>query len=89
LRADNYALSEETKRLRDTEQAALTDRAYSESLRLLAKHRPALDRVAASLLDRETLGRDELLEVFSDVEREPRASDAVGVVRALPAQPNG
>src|SRR6266576_1978794 len=28
MRADNYALSEETKRLRDTEQARLTDSAY-------------------------------------------------------------
>ena len=29
MRADNYALSEETKRLRDTEQALLTDAAYA------------------------------------------------------------
>ena len=89
LRADNYALSEETKRLRDTEQAQLTDRAYAESLRLLAKHRPALDRVANALLEEETLGRDELLEVFADVERESRSADSVGVVRALGTQPNG
>src|SRR5881396_4281932 len=34
LRADNYALSEETKRTRDIEQARLTDDAYSEALRL-------------------------------------------------------
>jgi cell division protease FtsH len=85
LRADNYALSEETKRLRDTEQALLTDRAYSESLRLVQKHRPSLDRIAAALLERETLNREELLEVFVDVERESRQSDSVGVVRALPA----
>ena len=39
MRADNYALSEETKRLRDTEQACLTDAAYADALRLLAKHR--------------------------------------------------
>ena len=37
MRADNYALSEETKRLRDTEQARLTDAAYAEALRLLAQ----------------------------------------------------
>src|SRR3954465_11591549 len=55
LRADNYALSEETKRLRDTEQAALTDRAYADAQRLLAKHRGALDRVSAALLEKETL----------------------------------
>src|SRR5437667_3410306 len=43
LRADNYALSESTKRLRDQEQARLTDSAYSEAVRLLQKHRVPLD----------------------------------------------
>ena len=51
MRADNYALSEETKRMRDAEQARLTDHAYEEALRLLAKHRGALDRLAEALLD--------------------------------------
>ena len=60
LRADNYALSEETKRLRDSEQASLTDAAYEEALRLLQKHRAPLDRLAAALLERETLVRDEV-----------------------------
>jgi cell division protease FtsH len=87
LRADNYALSEETKRMRDHEQARLTDHAYEEALRILNKHRAALDRVAAALLDKETLSRDELLELFGEVELESRASENVGVVRALSAEP--
>jgi cell division protease FtsH len=58
LRADNYALSEETKRLRDTEQARLTDHAHAEAGRLLAMHRPSLDRVAMALLEKETLTRE-------------------------------
>ena len=89
MRADNYALSEETKRLRDTEQARLTDHAYLEAQRLLAKHRGALDRVAAALLDKETLAREELAELFAGVEPDSRSSDAVGVVRALGADPTG
>jgi cell division protease FtsH len=89
LRADNYALSEETKRLRDTEQSRLTDRAYADALRMLATHRAALDAVAAALLEKETLSRDELIDVFSSVEQESRASDSVGVVRALGADPSG
>src|SRR5205085_282374 len=72
MRADNYALSEETKRLRDTEQARLTDAAYEEARRLLAKHRAGLDRVAAALLDKETLARAELVELFAGVEPESR-----------------
>jgi cell division protease FtsH len=83
LRADDYGLSEETKRLRDSEQGRLTDHAYTEANRLLSKHRPALDRVAAALLERETLSRDELLEIFKGVEPDSRSADAVGVVRAL------
>jgi cell division protease FtsH len=86
MRADNYALSEETKRMRDTEQARLTDQAYSEALRLVTKHRALLDRVANALLEKETLSRDELLAIFGDVEPESRASEAVGVVRALNAE---
>jgi cell division protease FtsH len=84
MRADNYALSEETKRLRDQEQSRLTDLAYEEALRLLSKHRVALDRIARSLLDKETLSRDELLELFVDVEPESRAAETVGTIRALP-----
>src|SRR3954470_7401257 len=47
MRADNYALSEETKRLRDSEQGRLTDEAYHEAVRVLRKHRRSLDRLAA------------------------------------------
>ena len=83
MRADNYALSEATKRLRDDEQGRLTDGAYAESLRLLTKHRPPLDRIAAALLEKETLGRDEVLELFTGVEPESRASESVGVPRVV------
>ncbi len=84
MRADNYALSEETKRLRDKEQALLTDGAYEEAIRLLEKHRSALDRVAGALLDRETLNRDDLETLLADLEPESRSSDQVGTIRALP-----
>jgi cell division protease FtsH len=87
MRADNYSLSEETKRTRDQEQARLTDLAYSEALRVIEKHRPALDRVANALLEKETLSRQELLELFGDVEPESQASETVGVIRALNADP--
>jgi cell division protease FtsH len=85
MRADNYALSEETKRLRDSEQARLTDHAYEEAQRLLVKHRVSLDRLAAQLLERETLTRDELLTLFTGIEPESRAAETVGTVRALPS----
>src|SRR5437868_7649800 len=83
MRADNYALSEETKRVRDQEQAHLTDDAYDEAERLLNKHRPALDRIAHALLEKETLDRVELEQLLTDVDAESRASETVGTVRAL------
>ncbi len=85
MRADNYALSEETKRLRDSEQARLTDHAYEEAERLIQKHRSSLDRLAAALLEKETLVRDELHALLVDVGTESRAAETVGTVRVLPA----
>jgi cell division protease FtsH len=84
MRADNYALSEETKKLRDQEQARLTDEAYDAAQRMLYKHRSALDRIAHALLEKETLDRDELDALVADVEPESRSSETVGTVRAIP-----
>ena len=86
MRADNYSLSEETKRLRDQEQSRLTDQAFTEATRLILKHRALLDRVADALLEKETLSREELNGVFGNVERESRSAETVGVVRALNAE---
>jgi cell division protease FtsH len=86
MRADNYALSEETKRLRDQEQARLTDEAFNEAVRLLTKHRASLDRVSSALLQKETLSRDELLELLDGLEPESRASETVGTPRVVAAE---
>jgi cell division protease FtsH len=84
MRADNYALSEHTKRLRDEEQARLCDHAFSEALRLLSKHRRMLDKLAEALLEKETLMRNELEELLSGVASESDASETVGRVVQLP-----
>src|SRR5436853_949460 len=86
MRADNYALSEETKRVRDQEQGRLTDGAFGEAVRLLTKHRVSLDRVAAALLQKETLVRDEVLELLEDVPAESHASETVGMPRVVSAE---
>jgi hypothetical protein len=41
------------------------------------------------LLEKETLDRDELAALFTDIEPESRSSDSVGTVRALGADPTG
>ena len=85
MRADNYALSEETKRLRDQEQARLTDDAFQEALRLLQKHRASLDRVAKELLEKETLDKEELGALLAGVEPDSQNSETVGTVRIVAA----
>jgi cell division protease FtsH len=87
LRADNYGLSEETKRMRDNEQSLLTDGAYAEAVRLIEKHRASLDRLSQALLEKETLMREEVLLLLADVEPESRASETVGTPRAIIAVP--
>ena len=86
MRADNYALSEETKRMRDSEQARLTDHAYEEA-QSPAREAPRARSTASpsALLEKETLVREELLTLFSDVQPESRAAETVGTVRVLPA----
>src|SRR5437868_1759367 len=83
MRADNYALSEETKRVRDQQQAQLTDAAYEDAQRLLRKHRPALDRVADALLEKETLDREQLDALLADIEPDSHSSETVGTVRVV------
>ena len=83
LRADNYALSEETKRLRDDEQARLTDQAYAETVRLIAKHCGTLDRISADLLEKETLNRQELEALLANVQPSPTPPDRVCTPRRL------
>jgi cell division protease FtsH len=83
MRADNYALSEETKRMRDNEQARLTDHAFEEAQRLLTKHRRPLDRLAAALLEKETIDGAELKALLVEVGPESRAAETVGTIRVL------
>jgi ATP-dependent Zn protease len=56
-------------------------------VRLLRKHRAPLDRLAIALLEKETLVRDEVVEMLAEVEAESRASDSVGVPRVVASQP--
>jgi ATP-dependent Zn protease len=86
MRADNYALSEETKRMRDAEQQAITDSAYREALRLVEHHRGYLDRLARALLETETLGRVEIDALLEGLEPESNSSLDIGV-EALAARP--
>ena len=76
--------------MRDQEQARLTDDAYAVALRLIAKHRALLDRVAEALL-REGDARTarSCSTLFGDVAPESHASEVVGVPQAVADRPDG
>jgi cell division protease FtsH len=79
VRADNYALSEETKRVRDAEQRGITDAAYRDALRLVECHREYLDRLAHALLGTETLERPEIDRLLEGLVPESNSSLDIGV----------
>ena len=87
MRADNYALSEDTKRMRDAEQRGITDAAYRDALRLVEQHRPFLDRLAQALLATETLERAELDVLLEGLAPESNSSLDIGVEAVLAVRP--
>jgi len=87
MRADNYALSEDTKRIRDAEQRGITDAAYRDALRLVEQHRSFLDRLALALLATETLERAELDVLLEGLAPESNSSLDIGVEAVLAVRP--
>ena len=69
------ALSEQTMRRIDEAVAALVAAGFASATRLLTTHRELLERGAAMLLERETLGEDELRTLTAPLRAAPGASD--------------
>ena len=61
----NYAISDATRREADLAAMTLAREAYRRARALLAANRHCLDDLAATALERETLTREELDEVFA------------------------
>ena len=81
MRADNYALSEETKRVRDA-RAGAPHRRGVRGGRAPADEAPRAARPRRPGAAREGDARpDELDELLADVEPESRAAETVGTVR--------
>ncbi len=59
--------SDELASLIDTEVRKLITQAHDEARAILTAHRDVLDRLAKELMDRETLDRKEVGEVFASV----------------------
>ncbi len=65
LPTDNYALSDRTRRDVDLAAMTLAREAYRRARALLADNRECLDDLAANALERETLTREDLDEIFA------------------------
>lgn len=63
---DFELLSEETKKLIDSQVRELLDWAYEESMRLLKEHHDDLHEVAAALIEQETINVDQFLILIGE-----------------------
>jgi cell division protease FtsH len=70
-------VSEQTSKMVDTEVKRMIDEAYATALRLLHEHRTLLDRIAAALLERETIDREDLDLLARNLPLPPRSAPPV------------
>jgi cell division protease FtsH len=60
LPADDYSMSDNTRRMIDDEQQYLTDLAHRRATALVEGNRPLLEAIASTLLENEVLERDDI-----------------------------
>jgi cell division protease FtsH len=60
LPADDYSMSDATRRMIDEEQQYITDLAHRRAMKLLAENRTLLEGFAYTLLDKEVLEREDI-----------------------------
>jgi cell division protease FtsH len=63
--------SEEIAGQIDEEVRRLIETAHDEAWDILVEHRDVLDNLVLRLLDKETVGKDELAEIFASVDKRP------------------
>ncbi len=70
--------SEQIAAVVDTEVRALVENAHHEAWEVLVEYRDVLDDLVLKLLDKETLTRDELAEIFKPVTKKPQREHPTG-----------
>ena len=71
--AEDYSLSDNTRRMIDDEQQHIADAAYRRALEIIGEHRPLLDELARTLLENEVLARADIERIVGAPERsQPR-----------------
>ena len=82
LPADDYSMSDHTRRNVDEEMQYLTDLAHRRALKLVAENRTLLEAFASTLLDKEVLERSEIESIVAAY-RENAGGDVEQLVRAV------
>jgi len=61
----------------DNEVRQMIDQAHDEALEILQEHRAKLDRLANTLIEKETIDRDEVEQILADVPKRPQRDQAI------------
>ncbi|MFC4495268.1 ATP-dependent zinc metalloprotease FtsH [Streptomyces ovatisporus] len=77
--------SEEVAGLVDEEVKSLIETAHNEAWEILVENRDVLDNLVLALLEKETLGKEEIAEVFAPVVKRPSRPAWTGSSRRTPS----
>jgi cell division protease FtsH len=84
-RSHSRDYSEEIASSIDEEIRRLIEAAHDEAWEVLVEYRDVLDNLVLRLLDKETLSRKEVLEVFAPVQKRPARGSYTGYGKRLPS----
>ncbi|MCW2681345.1 MAG: ftsH 1 [Frankiales bacterium] len=70
--------SEEVAAVVDAEVRSLVENAHHEAWEILVEYRDVLDDMVLKLLDKETLNKEEVLEIFAPIEKRPLRDHPTG-----------
>ncbi|MBP0459997.1 ATP-dependent zinc metalloprotease FtsH [Streptomyces montanisoli] len=77
--------SEEVAALVDEEVKKLIETAHNEAWEILVENRDVLDNLVLELLEKETLGKEQIAEIFSTVVKRPMRPAWTGSTRRTPS----
>jgi cell division protease FtsH len=77
--------SEEVAALVDEEVKKLIETAHNEAWEILVENRDVLDNLVLALLEKETLGKEEIAEIFSQIVKRPSRPAWTGSSRRTPS----
>ncbi|MBW5483338.1 ATP-dependent zinc metalloprotease FtsH [Streptomyces bambusae] len=77
--------SEEVAALVDEEVKKLIETAHNEAWEILVENRDVLDNLVLALLEKETLGKEEIAEIFSTIVKRPSRPAWTGSARRTPS----